>query len=56
MKNKAILFLSIAAILTLSFTFVSVNRFSTKGAEGVQNKVDKTSSAQPGGFAMEDKL
>lgn len=56
MKTKAILFLSIAAILTLSFTFVSVNRFSAKDPESVQQNVNSASSEQPGGFAMEDKL
>jgi hypothetical protein len=56
MKTKAILFLSIAAVLTLSFTFVSVNRFSAKGPENVRHEVSSTSNEQLGGFAMEDKL
>jgi hypothetical protein len=56
MKTKAILFLSIAAVLTLSFTFVSVNRFSAKGPESVQHEIKPASNEQPGGFAMEDKL
>ena len=55
MRTKAILLLAIAAVLTLSFTFVSVNQFSTKGSDNVHREID-SSNEQLGGFAMEDKL
>ncbi len=56
MKIKAILFLAIAAVLTLSFTFVSVNRSSSKTIDNSQREINATANEQLGGFAMEDKI
>jgi len=52
MKTKAIFFLLVSAILTLSFTYTSIS--STNGKE---KTTAKTNTKEPvGGFISEDKL
>ena len=53
MKTRTILFLAISAIITLSFTFVSINTDKKVKVEQTQ----KNSAAEPvGGFMAEDKI
>ena len=53
MKIKIILFLAISALITLSFTFVSINKSKeTK----VEQSVKDTSTEPAGGFVAEDKI
>ena len=53
MKTKSIILLGIAAIITLSFSFVSV---TTTPKAGVKQATQQTVSEPAGGFALEDKL
>jgi hypothetical protein len=53
MKTRILLFLAISAILTLSFTFISVN--SSKKVNAIE-QTDNTSEEPVGGFISEDKL
>ncbi|HYF71099.1 MAG TPA: hypothetical protein VD884_23380 [Ohtaekwangia sp.] len=53
MKTKNIVLLAISALMTLSFTFVSVNSSKT---EKSSPKSEVAQSEPLGGFALEDKL
>jgi hypothetical protein len=55
MKTKIIFFLAISAVVTLSFTFVSVN--ANKKQNQTENTGNKNTSEEPiGGFLAEDNL
>lgn len=54
MKTKIIVFLAVSAIITLSFTFSSVNKADKKSKEVVTEK--QVSNEPTGGFASEDKF
>lgn len=54
MKTKIIIFLAISAVVTLSFTFSTVNNTSKKSKEAVTEK--QVSNEPVGGFVSEDKF
>jgi|JI102314DRNA_FD_contig_51_2898384_length_579_multi_3_in_0_out_0_2 hypothetical protein len=51
MKTKVIVLLAVSAIVTLSFTFASVEKSATKEVPSA-----KSDDAPAGGFATEDKF
>jgi hypothetical protein len=54
MKTKGIIFLAVSAIVTLSFTFGSVNKADKKSKEVVTEK--QVTNEPAGGFVSEDKF
>ena len=54
MKTKSIILLSICAIVTLSFTFVSVKKTAALKEKSSTSQMDAKGPA--GGFGSEDKL
>jgi hypothetical protein len=54
MKTRVIIFLAITAVITLSFTFITVK--SQKASSSVQIQSAKSQTSPVGGFAMEDAL
>ncbi len=54
MKTKVVIFLAVSAILTLSFTFSSVNKADKKAKEVVAEK--QVNNEPVGGFVSEDKF
>jgi hypothetical protein len=55
MKTKALSFIAVVALITLSFTFVSVKTKNVN--KNIEAKPLKVVHDEPiGGFAMEDKL
>lgn len=54
MKTKAIVLIAISAIVTLSFTFASVNKADKKSKEVVTEQ--QVSNEPAGGFVSEDKF
>lgn len=51
MKSKTIILIAISAVVTLSFTFASVNKTDKKEISTSQS--DKSSNAPAGGFVSE---
>lgn len=54
MKTKVIIFLAISAVVTLSFTFSSVNNTNKKSKAVVAEK--QINNEPTGGFVSEDKF
>lgn len=54
MKLRTLFFVALAAIATLSFTFVSVNKSETKPV--VDNSISSSNNEPAGGFVSEDKF
>ena len=56
MKTRVILLIALSAIITLSFTFVSVNKKDKAVATTEAKSTAKSDSEPIGGFLSEDKL